>query len=330
MPAHGWGCCAWIAAVLVLLSGCINPGPVCNKPYIQVGTDCCLDRDGNRICDKDDQDIPATTVTLAAPATTTTAPPIQTTTTQKSVTTTHPAPPATSTTIAARKNPPFTVVYTYWQGSHMLWAYRPPALIEFNETVPVHIEINNTKNVTFYLHIQDDVQSEKCWKSPFYTDCRYGVEDYYSIRTFNQTVNMTGNWSISLDNQVDGSDYTIRWTFEEPSDKTMTLWDAWEKDYGGCLYYKNNGTTCEIWGFRECLREDLGVCNRRCCPLTDHRPDGKNITSYKKCYSSDEYRKMYNAWPYGYNLANIGRYYVWEPTRYKDNNCAEAFAYSKA
>ncbi len=29
-------------------------GMVCNKPYIVVGNDCCLDKDGNSICDKDE------------------------------------------------------------------------------------------------------------------------------------------------------------------------------------------------------------------------------------------------------------------------------------
>lgn len=26
---------------------------ICNDPYILVGNDCCLDRNSNRICDKD-------------------------------------------------------------------------------------------------------------------------------------------------------------------------------------------------------------------------------------------------------------------------------------
>jgi len=29
---------------------------VCNKPYIQVGTDCCLDKDDNSICDSDEKE----------------------------------------------------------------------------------------------------------------------------------------------------------------------------------------------------------------------------------------------------------------------------------
>ncbi len=38
----------------VLISGCIQQ-PVCNKPYILVGTSCCLDTNNNDICDSDDQ-----------------------------------------------------------------------------------------------------------------------------------------------------------------------------------------------------------------------------------------------------------------------------------
>lgn len=50
-----------ILAVLVL-SGCkssVTGGAiVCNKPYILVGTDCCLDKDDNAVCDKDEWEAP--------------------------------------------------------------------------------------------------------------------------------------------------------------------------------------------------------------------------------------------------------------------------------
>lgn len=44
-------------SVMLMLSvtGC-QPLPVCNEPYILVGTGCCLDRDGNKICDDDEAD----------------------------------------------------------------------------------------------------------------------------------------------------------------------------------------------------------------------------------------------------------------------------------
>lgn len=35
---------------MFLISGCIK----CDSPYIQVGEECCLDSNANRICDKDD------------------------------------------------------------------------------------------------------------------------------------------------------------------------------------------------------------------------------------------------------------------------------------
>ena len=60
--------CLWMTLFL-LVSGCINPGPVCNRPYIQVGYDCCLDEDDNRICDRDK---PVTATTIKALATSTT------------------------------------------------------------------------------------------------------------------------------------------------------------------------------------------------------------------------------------------------------------------
>ena len=42
-----------IILAVLLLYGCDQL--VCNSPYIQVGGDCCLDTDGNKICDKDEQ-----------------------------------------------------------------------------------------------------------------------------------------------------------------------------------------------------------------------------------------------------------------------------------
>jgi hypothetical protein len=42
--------------LVVFASGCImgESGPVCNEPYILVGTDCCLDENSNGICDSDE------------------------------------------------------------------------------------------------------------------------------------------------------------------------------------------------------------------------------------------------------------------------------------
>lgn len=43
---------------LILLIGCTVQQPaspiICNKPYIQIGTECCLDNNNNAICDKDE------------------------------------------------------------------------------------------------------------------------------------------------------------------------------------------------------------------------------------------------------------------------------------
>jgi len=55
-----------IIVSLSLLSGCLDNKPVCNKPYILVGNDCCLDLNDNGICDRDE-----TTTTTSATTTTT-------------------------------------------------------------------------------------------------------------------------------------------------------------------------------------------------------------------------------------------------------------------
>jgi len=53
---------AMLVLIVLALSGCgggITGGAViCNKPYLLVGDDCCLDKDDNTVCDKDE--IPVT------------------------------------------------------------------------------------------------------------------------------------------------------------------------------------------------------------------------------------------------------------------------------
>lgn len=45
---------AFIFGLFIFLSGCLGEQPTCNKPYILVGTDCCLDANDNGICDSDE------------------------------------------------------------------------------------------------------------------------------------------------------------------------------------------------------------------------------------------------------------------------------------
>ena len=64
---------------VVLISGCTQEPeqttPFCNKPYIQVGTDCCLDADENNICVNDEETTtPEETTTIRQPSVETTSP----------------------------------------------------------------------------------------------------------------------------------------------------------------------------------------------------------------------------------------------------------------
>ena len=47
-----------LLSIAILVSGCsggvTGKAVACNKPYIQVGTECCLDKDDSSICDKDE------------------------------------------------------------------------------------------------------------------------------------------------------------------------------------------------------------------------------------------------------------------------------------
>ncbi|MFH1055234.1 MAG: hypothetical protein V1744_03970 [Candidatus Altiarchaeota archaeon] len=45
----------WFVLIFLVL-GCICSGSTCNKPYIPVGQECCLDQNGNNICDKDESE----------------------------------------------------------------------------------------------------------------------------------------------------------------------------------------------------------------------------------------------------------------------------------
>lgn len=43
-----------IVTLAILISGCTKE-LACNKPYIQVGADCCLDQNNNQICDNHEE-----------------------------------------------------------------------------------------------------------------------------------------------------------------------------------------------------------------------------------------------------------------------------------
>ena len=64
--------------VMVFLVACKTQEIVCNKPYIQVATSCCLDANDNNICDLDEKivrvDETTTTTTSSSPTTTISAP----------------------------------------------------------------------------------------------------------------------------------------------------------------------------------------------------------------------------------------------------------------
>lgn len=77
----------------ILFSGCVDQKVVCNKPYIRVGSDCCLDSNDNSICDSDEISPTTTTTTI-----TSTTIIITTTTIIKKTTTTIKLVPTTTTT----------------------------------------------------------------------------------------------------------------------------------------------------------------------------------------------------------------------------------------
>ena len=40
-----------LLAAVIFIAGCTGGEVVCNDPYIQVGAECCLDKNSNNICE---------------------------------------------------------------------------------------------------------------------------------------------------------------------------------------------------------------------------------------------------------------------------------------
>src|SRR3989344_1214383 len=65
----------WLVFTLILamifLIACKGQEIVCNKPYIQIATSCCLDANDNSICDLDEKIVRVDETTTTIPVTTT-------------------------------------------------------------------------------------------------------------------------------------------------------------------------------------------------------------------------------------------------------------------
>jgi len=57
---------ALIIVSILLVSGCVKE-VTCDKPYIKVGTECCLDNNDNSICDKDETNQSQQDITINQP-----------------------------------------------------------------------------------------------------------------------------------------------------------------------------------------------------------------------------------------------------------------------
>ncbi|MBN2014333.1 MAG: hypothetical protein JW778_04060 [Candidatus Altiarchaeota archaeon] len=69
---------------IILVCGCVKDAReeiVCNKPYILVGNECCLDVNDNKICDVDETTTTSTTTSTTITTTSTTSTTTTTTTT---------------------------------------------------------------------------------------------------------------------------------------------------------------------------------------------------------------------------------------------------------
>ncbi|MFH1056171.1 MAG: hypothetical protein V1744_08770 [Candidatus Altiarchaeota archaeon] len=310
--------------LLVVVAGCIQSS---EKQTGYTCPDQTVVDDPSKCPEK--TQITATTVTITTTTIqATTSNVVQTdltSTTQTTETTT-----STTTTLQTTNNSlEISVVSEYFQGADYIWYYFVPSIVDYDVPVETNIQVNNSHNTTFHLYVKNPVQSDKLRKAFSFTDFLGGEYEFHSIRSFNQTLNLTGNWSITIDNRMEGSTYTIKWTFINPPERTKILWAAWQRASEGCRYYDNNGTLCGFGDFRECWNESLSLCTGGCCRLTDHRKD-KNITWYQKCVSEDEYFKIYGQDVGGFKVTNLDNPYFWQyAPRYKENNCQDPYPYTK-
>jgi hypothetical protein len=86
--------------LMTLFSGCIGQNSGCSDPYVKIGDSCCVDGDGNGVCDKEETQATTTmkststilttssSTTTQAPATTTLVSTVETTSTAAGTTTT--------------------------------------------------------------------------------------------------------------------------------------------------------------------------------------------------------------------------------------------------
>jgi hypothetical protein len=56
-----------IVVFVIFISGCVQEEVTCNKPYIKVGSSCCLDVNENGICDSDEEVTTTITTTTTIP-----------------------------------------------------------------------------------------------------------------------------------------------------------------------------------------------------------------------------------------------------------------------
>jgi len=259
-----------------------------------------------------------TTTTTTNKETTTTIP---TTTIKKETTTTIPT---TTTTIAPEvdevviRNEDF-LTKSY---AHVFFV---PAVFEESDVLDMDFTVTNNKNSTFHFHLLNDNQTADCKEAKNWFKCINGIIDVHAIRSLYRSFQVKGNWSFTIKNVDEGAEYNITWRVKNPSKKAVNLWSIWNEDLGGCLYYQNNGTICDILDFRKCYRENLGVCKTRCCRLTDY--EHGNRTWYRECMSMTDYEKMYHDKPLNYKFQN--EIYLWLNTKYFDSTCKDPYRYSK-
>jgi hypothetical protein len=317
---------------MLLLAGCVTQGPVCNNPYIPVGKDCCLDKDDNGVCDKDEAGTPTSTTaapTAASTSTTLTVPTTQATV--PSTTTTSTTLPkiqaATSTTLPlsnASDTGILTVVEKQQITPNYAWYFYPPKVIGEDEWADVSIAVTTDSNTTFFFYLLNASQTQACREARYWFKCIDGVVDMPSVKKVNETFRIMRNWSITIKNTDLTGNFNIQWNFHNPSEKSKRIWDLMNTEYGGCLFYPNNGSTCELWDYRDCWALNLSVCKDRCCKLTRHKQGSSDYSWYRKCYSSTYLLEKMDV---EYNIiSNLkSEYYTWSPQNYKDYNCAEPY-----
>jgi hypothetical protein len=172
---------------LFVFAGCTS-GPVCNKPYMWVGNDCCLDKNDNKICDKDEIATTTTSTSSTTTTSTTTITTIMTPTTSANQEVNTKALESTPTIITY----PITTTNEYSPGYITLQNSVTVERVIYSDSSSINVSLMNSGNEAVY-----DVQISLLLPTEFKSNA-------ISLGRMNPNIPKTASFSLQIDTTVPG------------------------------------------------------------------------------------------------------------------------------